>query len=291
MEAKYQNEKKQKENLELKNENELQQRTKYLLLLVLGVVVIATCFIYRSNRIKQKLNKELNTVNQKLEEADHSKTKLLSIISHDLRGPVSSLFGFLQLKKESPALSAAYREKHDDQINAAAENVLEAMEDVLIWSKSQMEKFTPSPVKIYLDELLPEIANLHATAAGDKNIRLSIECPAGLTLYADQNFLKIVLRNLVSNAVKFTPKGGKIDVVAERQQEMVCITVKDNGEGIDEEHLPHIFDWNSIRSDSSGLGLKLAKEFTEKLGGTIVVRSVIKEGTKFILSLPSGSAK
>jgi signal transduction histidine kinase len=294
METRYQNEKKQKEIVLLKQQNtiksielESNQRTKYFLLIILALVILTTVLLIRSYSIKQKLNAQLTVTNEKLDEANHSKTKLLSILTHDLRSPISSLFNFLQLQKRTfSKLSPAEQEKYSAKINTAAENVLDAMEDVLIWSKSQMEKFTAVHEKVHLNELCEEIINLNSTGANNKNIQLLKLCPENLTLQTDPNFLKIVLRNLIANAVKFTPAGGKIELTAGKQTDAVVLTISDNGDGIAPDHLLTIFDWNSIRSDSTGLGLKLAKEFTEKLNGSITVHSQPSKGTTFILSFP-----
>ncbi len=292
MESRYQNEKKQKEIILLKKDNAIkdlditnQRRTKTFLIITLLLIIVIAAIIYRNYDAKQKLNKALNIVNDKLNEANQSKTKLLSIITHDLRTPVSSLFNFLQLQKSAPGrLSAEQQEKFNNQINASAENVLSTMEDVLIWSKSQMEKFEPVIEPIDLGEFLDEILALNKTAAGNKNITLIKNYPDNFYLNTDPNFLKIILRNLLSNAVKFTPVNGMIHLNAKKNGTSTIINVEDNGAGMPQEHVAGIFNWSSISSDSSGLGLRLAKEFAEKLNGTIAVHSVEKEGTTFSLT-------
>lgn len=291
MESKYQNEKKQKEILLLKKDNAIkdldiinQRRTRTFLLISLLFIIAIASVIYRNYAIKQRLNEALNIANDKLSEANQSKTKLLSIISHDLRTPVSSLFNFLQLQKSSPGrLTAEQQEKFNTQINNAAENVLSTMEDVLIWSKSQMEKFEPVLEKINLSEYLTDIINLNATAAANKKIDITQQCDATIQLNTDPNFLKIILRNLLSNAIKFTNNHGQILLAANKVDNFITITVKDNGVGMNEEQVANIFKWNNIRSDSSGLGLRLAKEFTEKLSGNITVSSKPGDGTTFTL--------
>ena len=298
MESRYQNEKKKKEIIVLKKDNAIkdldltnQRRTRTFLLVTLLLIAAIAALIYRSYAAKQKLNMALNIANDKLNEANQSKTKLLGIITHDLRTPVSSLFNFLQLQKSAPGrLSAEQQERFNNQINASAENVLITMEDVLVWSKSQMEKFEPVIEPVDVDEFFDEILNLNKTAAGNKNIQLVKVCPTNLYLNTDPNFLKIILRNLMSNAVKFTPSNGAIHLSANKIADGVTISVKDNGEGMSPEHVANIFNWNSIRSDSSGLGLRLAKEFTEKLNGSISVASVVGDGTTFTLLFPANRA-
>lgn len=294
METRYQNEKKQKEIVQLQQESIIrkielanQQRAKYLLIITVVLISLVAILLYRTYIIKQRSNQELNQLNNQLNEANASKTKLFSIISHDLRSPVSNLFSFLQLQKRNPGrLSPDQQEAHNKEISNAAENLLEAMEDLLIWSKSQMDKFTPSDEEVNISEVLDEIIRLNTTAAQRKNIQLTKECSDILMLHTDPNFLKIILRNLTGNAIKFTPPDGFIHLQAETKPESLMLTVRDSGQGIRPADLQTIFEWNSIRSDSSGLGLKLAKEFTERLKGSILVESQLNQGTAFILSFP-----
>jgi signal transduction histidine kinase len=292
METRFQTERKQKEILLLQQEATIknaalttQQRTKYFLLIVLALIGVVAALLYRSALLKQKLNTNLALLNSKLQEANASKIKLLSILSHDLRSPISSLFSFLHLRSENEgALSASEQQAIDQSITASAENLLEAMEDLLIWSKSQMEHFTPVLETVMLSPFFDEIINLHAAAAATKNITLLKDCPEYLYLQTDPNFLKIILRNLTSNAIKFTPPNGTIRLAAATQDDHIVLNVSDDGPGMSTEELKTLFEWNSIRSDSSGLGLKLVKEFTEKLNASIAVQSQPGQGTTFTLS-------
>ena len=294
MQAKYQNEKNQKEILLLHHDQQIaaielsaQRRTKYFLLIGIGLALILTLSLYRSYLVKRSSNLKLNKLNSQLAEANSSKTKLLSIISHDLRSPVSSLFNFLQLQKlNAKKLLKDEQEDIDRKIIQSAENLLEAMEDILIWSKSQMDLFKPQHEEVDTAEILDEIISLHEQFAIAKNIELKKEPGMQPAFNTDPNFIKIILRNLVSNAIKFTPANGRVSIGARKDTSTVIVTVKDTGPGIKQEDLKHIFEWNSIRSDSSGLGLKLAKEFTEKLGGKLSVESAIGQGTAFVVSLP-----
>ena len=294
MQAKYQAEKSQQEILLLQRDNKIatieltsQRRTKYFLLTGIVLALILAVSLYRSYTNKKRSNQKLNQLNNKLAEANNSKVKLLSILTHDLRSPVSSLFNFLQLQRiNSGKLDKEEREKIDRNISQSAENLLEAMEDILIWSKSQMEHFTPVQELCDLDELLDEIIHLNSPFAAGKNILLKKELNNRFSFYTDLNFIKIILRNLVSNAIKFTPPEGMVILTSVQHNHTIDFRVKDTGQGIEPSDLKNIFEWNSIRSDSSGLGLKLAREFTEKLGGTISVTSQKDQGTEFIVSIP-----
>lgn len=295
MEARYQNERKQKEILLLQQNNNLvriqllnQRLIKYCLLGGIAVILIFAAFLYRDYRNKQVRNKELARINDKLEEANSTKTKLISIISHDLRSPVSSLFSFLELKKQNPArLEKEDQEQLDAALTLAADNLLETMEDLLIWSKSQMDHFSLSTESIHVSRLLEDVSRLHRSFADDRQVTLQKEGSPDVLLEADPNFVLVILRNLVSNAIKFTPPGGAITLSGLNEGDSVLLRVKDSGPGISKADLANIFEWNSIRSDSSGLGLRLAREFAEKLGGTISVVSAPGEGAEFTVTLPS----
>lgn len=294
LETKYQNEKKQKEILLLKKDNSIkdlelsnQRRTRNFLLLTLALILVIAALILRSYFVNKRLNTALNIANNKLNEANQSKVKLLSILTHDLRTPISSLFNFIQLQRSSPdRFSPEQQVKYNQRINDTAENVLSAMEDVLIWSKGQMESFQPSIEPIEMTSFCEEMIELNSTAASNKNIAISFGCSKNTFLSTDLNFLKIAVRNLISNAIKFTPPNGAVTLTVEKEADQVTLKVKDNGPGISNEQIQNIFNWNSIRSDTSGLGLRLAKEFTEKLNGKISVFSEIGKGTEFIISFP-----
>jgi signal transduction histidine kinase len=297
MEAKYQNEKKQRSILLLQRDKELvtlelavQRRTKYFLWIGILLILVVALSLYRSYAVKRKANRALSLVNKQLEEANRSKTKLFSIISHDLRSPVSSLFNFLQLQRVNPGrLDKEAREVSGKEIIHSAENLLEAMEDLLVWAKSQMEAFSPVMETIDARELLDEMVRLNQPLAEEKEIIVETGATPGLRLRTDPNFIKIILRNLTGNALKFSLPRGRIWLSARQEKGTILFSVRDNGPGIHPEDVKNIFEWNSIRSDSSGLGLKLAREFTEKLDGSLLVRSEPGAGTEFIVSLPQAA--
>jgi signal transduction histidine kinase len=294
MQAKYQYEKGQKEILLLQKDKELgaieisnQRRTKYFLLAGISLTLLLSALLYKNYRNKRMANKELNRLNAQLGVANSSKAKLISIISHDLRSPISSLFNFLQLQRRNPArLEKEGREELDKRMSESAENLLETMEDLLIWSKSQMDHFTPAVEKVDVDELLNDIISLYQQFAEAKNITLTKQPGISIRFYTDPNFVKIILRNLISNAIKFTPVRGLINLSVRQDNGTILLSVADNGPGLSPMECRNIFEWNSIRSDSSGLGLRLAKEFAEKLGGTLSVSSKPGQGAEFTVTLP-----
>ncbi len=309
LETKFQTEKKQQQIKLLSQkektqaaELESQRRTKYFLLGGLIAVVIIVGLMIRGYRLKQNANlalagknveleeknQALNILNEKLDEANRSKTKLFSILSHDLRAPVGSLFQFLNLQKNhTNKLNEEQKQKHNEKIIHSAENLMDSMEDLLIWSKSQMDTFTLKVETTTAEEIVNEVIELHENFAKSKHIKLKKEHIENLTIVADLNFLKIVLRNITSNGIKFTPNEGNIIFSADKTNNEINFRISDDGIGMTDAQINNLFEWNSIRSDSSGMGLRLAKEFTERLGGNIKVTSIAGKGTCFTISIPA----
>jgi len=271
-----------------------QKRNWWLMLLVVAFLSVTAFLLYRSFRIKRDSNKlleekngSLNVLNAKLNEANTTKTRLFSVLTHDLRSPISNLFLFLTIQKNhAHKLNQEQQKEHNERLIHSAENLMESMEDLLVWSKSQMESFAISPEKVEVCELITYAVDMHRDHADGKQITLDADCPDSLVLITDVNFLKIVLRNLISNAIKFTPAGGSVVITAEAAGSTLKLKVADTGAGMTPEQLATLFEWNSIRSDSSGMGLRLAKEFILRLGGDIDVSSKPNTGTTFTITVP-----
>lgn len=307
MEAKYQTEKKQHqialldaqnkaESLQLKNSKQVQ----YSLLAGLMFILIIAGLLWRGYRAKQKTNLELNlkndeissaneeltVLNEKLHEANLSKTKLFSILSHDLRSPVISLFQYMKFQEmQLPDLDDISKQKYHTTIMQSAANLTEVMEDILIWAKSQMEQFQFAAEYIDIALVISEIVSMYDIITQQKSIAVQVNCDNGLQFKTDVNFLRIILRNLISNAIKFSHTGENIAIAAKNNAGTLSITVKDHGAGFSKDQLAEIFNWNSIKSGTSGFGLKLTKEFVEKLGGILEIHSEPGKGAEFILQL------
>jgi signal transduction histidine kinase len=235
-------------------------------------------------------NKEL--VNQIQLNAD--KNLFISILAHDLRSPFSALLGLSEL------LSASVRQLPLDeieslvnQINESTQNTYTLLEDLLKWARMQSGRFPFMPQKINFADICKNILEFHTQNAEAKNIKLSYFAPDEINIYADIDMLKAILRNLVSNAIKFTNKNGSINIFAEHTHPEITISVKDNGIGIESGNLHRLFDISQIRTTKgtdhetgTGLGLLLCKEFVEKNGGRIWAESKYGKGSEFKFTLP-----
>ncbi len=301
MEAQYQNKKKQDEinmlsaenkikNLEIKNAQK--QRIFFIIGLILLFVIIGSLVIIYRNKQKsartlEQKNREMGLLNEKLEKANTTKAKLFSIIGHDLRSPVSQIYQFLDLQKsDSEMFSEADKQRHNARITAAASNVLETMEDLLIWSKSQMQQFTVSSEKINLRQCIESIAGLMQTQIDQKQIRLQIGIPDKLQLVSDRNILTILIRNILQNAVKFSPQNSTIDIKAEVGESHINLSIADQGSGLPPA-LRNIFSADAVKIDSgqSGLGLTLVKEMAELLQAGVGISDNQPQGTVFTISI------
>ena len=305
--TRYETEKKEQHILLLKKENENQNlqleneiRTRYLLFAILGFSVLTAALLWRSYRLKQKsnqalgekneellsLNEELGLINERLDEANQTKSKLFSVISHDLRSPVSQLITYLNLQRENPELlDAETKAGFEESLRASSENLLYSLEDLLAWSKSQLEHFTLFSEEIHAESFFKEVLDFHRKSAFEKQVSLLVQVPEALTFQTDPNFLKVILRNLLANAIKFTPPHGGITLEAKKEAAKLHISITDTGQGMTESQMASLFNEN-ITSSSSGWGLKITKEFAEKLGGSLKVSSQPGKGTVFQVEIP-----
>jgi signal transduction histidine kinase len=231
-------------------------------LVVLGLFALTLFFLYR----------KLSVTNDELTQANETKARLFGIISHDLRSPVSRIVQLLQVQKERPdMLDEATRRRHEQRLQLASENVLETMEDLLLWSKSQMEHFTPQPVTVHLDGVLEKEIGLLQQPMEEKQLRLDNQVPPGLVKMTDENFLAVILRNLLQNAVKYTSPGGVISLRADEDR----IYISNSPAGARAEELNRRLQSRQVDSKGSGLGLQIAADLAVRINARI---SFLQEG-------------
>lgn len=230
----------------------------------------------------------------KLVEIVSTNAKFLSIIAHDLRSPFSSIIGILELLKMSlKEFNKTEIEEYVNIVYSSANNTLTLLDNLLVWAVSQNKEKNFKPVKINLYELLrEEIENLKAQAS-QKQIVLSHTIKPDLNVTADIQMVKTILRNLISNAIKYTNIKGEIVIDASEVKQYVEIAIKDNGIGMSKEDQNKLFKIDSFHSTpgtheekGTGLGLLLCKEFVELHGGNIRIESETGKGSRFTFTLP-----
>jgi PAS domain S-box-containing protein len=227
-----------------------------------------------------------------LKELNAKKDKLFSIIGHDLRNPLHNILGLSEILKEKFNDSGDEEtEKYLNFINSSAKNTFILLENLLNWAKSETNQLIFNPKNLIFSDVISEIIELEKSLAKTKNISLNYFSLVDIIVYADENMLKTILRNLISNAMKFTAFGGYIRVFAVSKQDHVEITISDDGIGMNKEKIKglfHIYSNTTTLGTSnekgSGLGLILCKEFVEKHKGKIWVES--ENGCDFKFTLP-----
>jgi PAS domain S-box-containing protein len=231
---------------------------------------------------------------EKLRELNAQKDKFFSIIAHDLKSPFNAIMGFSDLLVEQ------IKEKDYDGIDQYASIILKSSQhaidllmNLLDWARSQTGRMEFSPEYFEMVDLTDETIDQLNKAAGQKSITLRKELPSSLPVFADKNMIATVIRNLISNAIKYTGEGGEIILSAKKKPDEILISVKDNGMGIAPERIEKLFriDTNvstpgTNKEKGTGLGLILCKEFIEKHNGKIWVESAIGQGSVFSFSIP-----
>jgi PAS domain S-box-containing protein len=238
--------------------------------------------------------KTLKEHEKKLLQLNIDKDRFISILGHDLRSPFSGLLGLAEL------LTSNVRKFDIDEIevfanyiNSSAQITYNLLDNLLIWGRSQTGRIVFNPQKLNLTEICKNIHELLSASAYAKNITINYSVAEEITVFADIDMLKTILRNLVSNSIKFTEKNGEINISAVQSNSEITISVIDNGIGIKPENLNELFDISHMHTttgtaeeEGTGLGLIICKDFVEKHGGEIEVESEPGKGSKFYFTLP-----
>ena len=288
MEAVYRTEKSEREKQILLKDVELKTKQQTYMLIIVILILILGIFIYSRYRAKKAANK-------KLQELNAMKDKFFGIVAHDLKNPLNTILGY------SEYLFTSYEDFNDEerkeeiqQIYNASKKVTSLIGNLLEWSRSQSERINIRQTKINIAELIDNNVSLFEPNAKAKTIRLRIECSPKLIISSDEDILNTILRNLLSNALKFTDTGGSIEIKCYSNNGKVSIAVKDTGVGIPTEHIDLLFridkDFTTVgthKEKGTGLGLILIKELVEKLDGSIDVKSELGIGSTFTIIIPN----
>lgn len=263
-------------------------------------LLIIIILIVRNNRQKRKANEillekneEIARQNLKLIQTNEVKDKLFFIIGHDLRGPLSGLKSLLGMVARNELSHEEF--KHiAPLLNQNVIGLSETMDNLLLWSGSQLHGWQHDPVDFNFHPLVEKVFTLFAELAHRKNISMSNEVSRDLRVHADKNQMELVTRNLLHNAIKFTPDGGHIQVCSGISGNFAEISISDTGIGIDEVKLATLFADAGLRNtrgtngeQGTGLGLTLCKEMVNTNGGRITVTSKPGSGTTFHVFLKS----
>ena len=295
-------ERKENDNQKLRQENELKQLklTKrnwiiWSVMLILTFTIALCLSIYNRYIQKQKAHRSLQKLIAELELANTEKDKMFSIIAHELRNPLYWFQNLSEmLSRNHSKMSPEKLEKSLLSIDESAKNAFHLMDNLLNWSRARLNRITPKKTTLELSLLVDEILLMFKSIVSQKQIQFRISVPSGALIFADADMFGCVLRNLVSNALKYTPTRGEISVDAQKTEDgFFVITVCDSGIGVEENELRKLFtatNFNSslglMQEKGSGLGLKLCNEFTQLNGGKIWAKSKKGKGTCFSFTVP-----
>ena len=326
IQAKYEDEKRERENELLKKENENKAATikmQYIVGIGIAIISILSAILaliyYLGNKNKQKANelltaqkleieqknralsllndevshqnKEISEQKIELEDLNNIKDKLFSIISHEFRSPLNSLKGTLALLKVG-ALNEQELNIISNELTDKINSTSIFLDNLLNWAKSQMQGINPKPITLDLKEVAEENVDFLHSLAEKKKVRLDSAIQNSLIGYADPNMIHLVVRNLISNAIKFSMRGGQILVAGEQKDNFIIFSVKDNGIGMSVENQKLLFQIHSFTTRGTanergtGLGLYISKNFIESNGGKIWVESAEGVGSSFFFTLP-----
>ncbi len=287
----------------IQKEFELEEEKRFKNFLIIMVALIAiilllifTLFILqRKNNAKLKeANLKVNAQNDELEDLNATKDKFFSIISHDLKGPLNSLTSFSGLlMNHTSSLSTEEIQMLAKDLDKSIKNLFTLLENLLQWSRSQTGNIEFTAEEFDLTEMLNENKKLLANQAENKNISIEVKNTKSINAKAHPNSITTVVRNLLSNSIKFTEENGQIKMGVIEENHRYVVKIADNGVGMPKEVANKIFridtkhsTQGTAKEKGTGLGLILCKEFVEKNGGEIWVKSEEGKGTIFSFSIP-----
>jgi len=250
-------------------------------------------YITQQTKKLQTQAEELIEKNSILSTLNNTKDKFFSIIAHDLKNPFNSIMGFTEMLSDKyNSMDDTKRKYFISVIHQSAENIYRLLENLLQWAQSQTGKIRVEPEEFEIGHVISENFKLLENLMLEKHLTEKNDIPPGLTVYADKNMIDTVVRNLITNAVKFS-EGGEISVWLKSDDNFVTVYIKDNGSGISAEKAKSLFEIGACKSSEgtrgepgTGLGLLISSDFIARNGGAIGVESKIGEGSIFYFSLP-----
>ena len=307
-------ERKDKDNQMLRTDNQVKEllikrknALMWLIVVALSFTIVLCVTIYnrlhakkKANRLLEELNhkitnqnNELAALNEELEKANREKDKLFSIISHELRNPLYWFQNLAEvLSKKFMEMPADKVQKSLSALDESAKNAFHLMDNLLQWSRSKLNRIHPKRAPQPLFELVSDTADMYQTILRYKELEFYNDIARDLIVYADADLLCCVIRNLISNAIKYTPSRGTISIACREADDLITVVVSDSGTGIPDADLYRVFDDHLVsvpgllEEKGSGLGLKLCKEFVELNGGSIWVKSFANAGTQIFFTVP-----
>lgn len=274
----------------------------------LVLMILLSLLLFRSYRTKRKSNimlankneriiaisNELERQNIELQNINATKNKFFRIIAHDLRNPLNVIIGFLDLIKDSSSNNIMQQTlEYAELTHSSAVNAYKLLENLLDWAQSQTGVIEFKPTELRLSDVINESISTCCHQAKEKSIEIIENTSCDEYVYADKNMLDTIIRNLITNAIKYTHKGGNINITNQLNDNSITVSISDNGIGMDNDTMERLFKINEKTSmpgteqeHGTGLGLLLCKEFVERNGGSIWVESELNVGSSFKFTMP-----
>jgi len=281
-----------------------QKNLRNLLIILLGFGLVTVALILNLYKVKQRANNKLQEINEKvnqqnaqLQALNATKDKFFSIIGHDLKGPLNSLTSFSGLLiNHTESLSKEEIQMLAKDFDKSLKNLLALLNNLLEWSRSQAGNIEFTPEAFDLNVLIKENKGLLRTQAQNKKINILDDSTASVRVSAHRQSLSTVVRNLISNSIKFTPEGGLIKLATKQRTDHVLVSIADTGVGMSREVIDKLFRIDAKHTTKgtadekgTGLGLILCKDFVEKNGGRLWVESEEGKGSIFYFTVPSAN--
>lgn len=291
LQAEYELAKSQARVKELQYSNTQQNLRGTIILSIAILVMIILVFMVFNNRKNRRFNQLLSKANQELKESNSVKDKLFSVLAHDLRGPFAAIINLLNMAKDG-YLEEQEKNELIDKITQNSTSYLDTLNDLVKWGETQIKGLRINPQTIVVAKEIELNREFLSVLIEDKKISFSNEVQPHVSVLADKAHFDFIIRNLVSNAVKFTNVGGSIKIFAEEKNQKIRITVKDTGIGMSAEKQSRIFNFENIslagtdNEAGNSLGLILCKEYVLANKGTMSVKSKKGEGSEFSFTLP-----
>jgi signal transduction histidine kinase/tetratricopeptide (TPR) repeat protein len=264
---------------------EAKEKQKWYLFGGIGLLAIIGGLLLYQNQKRKQLNQKLETLNYNLDQANKVKARFFGILNHDLRSPVNNLIHYLHLQKESPELlDEDSKNQIESETLTSAENLLGSMEDILLWSKGQMENFKPEFQNVLVSKLFNDTQNHFSS---EKNVSIIFENLENIELLTDENYLKTIIRNLTGNAIKALSEIDNPTIIWKAWQKdgKSYLSITDNGSGASKENFKALYDDTEVIGIKSGLGLHLIRDLAKAIDCEISVESTIGISTIFTLKL------
>jgi len=255
--------------------------------------------IGETNVLLNNLNLELNLKNSELEEANSTKNKLFSIIAHDLKNPFVSINGFAEIiHTESQSLNNKEISEYSGMLLESSEKIVQLIDDLTKWSLLQQNKLTAAPVVFDLAKELKTIITQLNLNTELKNIQIVNHLPETAMVFADSEMISTVIRNILSNAIKFSNENGKVDIIRELSGNFIAVSIADNGVGMSDELKEKILKGDKITSSlgtlsekGTGIGLSICREFIQLNKGKLEIKTALDAGSIFTVYLPTTETK